>query len=64
MKTSRLGNSAAHAWAVWCLASRDQGKLMPINDSWIAATAISRKIPVATLDYDYDDVPGLTVSKV
>jgi hypothetical protein len=46
------------------LALRDQGKRMPINDSWIAATAISRQIPVATQDDDYDDVPGLTVIKV
>lgn len=59
-----IDGAAAHAWAVLRLALRDQGKRMPINDSWIAATAISRQIPVATQDDDYDDVPGLTVIKV
>lgn len=37
---------------------------MPINDSWIAATAIAHGIPVATQDDDYDDVPGLDVVKL
>lgn len=59
-----IDQGAAHAWAVLRLALRDQGKRMPVNDSWIAATAISRQIPVATQDDDYDDVPGLTVIKV
>jgi predicted nucleic acid-binding protein len=47
------------AWAVLRLALRDQGKRLPINDSWIAATAIANDIPVASQDADYDDVPGL-----
>ena len=37
---------------------------MPINDSWIAATALARGMPVVTQDSDYDDVPGLRVVKV
>ncbi len=32
---------------------------MPLNDSWIAATAIAREISVVTQDADYDDIPGL-----
>ncbi len=47
------------AWAVLRLALRDQRKRLPINDSWIAATAIANDIPVASQDADYDDVPGL-----
>ena len=46
------------------LALRDAGKRMPINDSWIAATAIANGMPVASQDGDYDDVPGLEVIRV
>ncbi len=55
---------AAHAWAALRLALRDAGKRMPINDSWIAATAIAHDIPVASQDGDYDGVPGLRVIRV
>lgn len=54
----------AHAWAVLRLALCDQGKTMPINDSWIAATAIAKRIPVASRDGAYDGVPGLEVVRV
>lgn len=54
----------AHTWAVLRLALRDRGKWMPINDSWIAATAIANHIPVASQDADYDDIPGLSVIRV
>jgi predicted nucleic acid-binding protein len=54
----------AHAWAALRLALRDTGKRMPINDSWIAATAIANGMPVASQDGDYDDVPGLQVIRV
>jgi predicted nucleic acid-binding protein len=54
----------AHAWATLRLALRDGGRRMPINDSWIAATAIANRIPVASQDGDYDDVPGLQVIRV
>ena len=54
----------AHAWAALRVALRDAGKRMPINDSWIAATAIARGMPVVTQDGDYDDVPGLEVIRV
>jgi len=37
---------------------------MPINDSWIAATALAHDLTVTTQDDDYDDVPGLQVVKV
>jgi predicted nucleic acid-binding protein len=37
---------------------------MPLNDSWIAATAIAHGLPVATQDDDYDEVPGLEVVKL
>jgi len=54
----------AHAWATLRLALRDRGQRMPLNDSWIAATAIARRIPVVSQDDDYASVPGLTVIRV
>ena len=37
---------------------------MPVNDSWIAATAISLGVPIVTQYDDYVDVPGLPVIHV
>lgn len=37
---------------------------MPVNDSWIAATALALDVPVMTQDADYVDVPGLDVIHV
>ena len=54
----------AHAWATLRLALRDQGLRMPLNDSWIAATAIAHKLPVVAQDADYDRVRGLKVIRV
>lgn len=54
----------AHAWAVLRLALRDGGKRMPLNDSWIAATAMANHIPIVSQDDDYDEVPGLEVIRV
>ena len=51
----------AHAWAALRLALRDSGKRMPLNDSWIAATAIAHRLPVVSQDDDYDGVPGVRV---
>jgi hypothetical protein len=56
-----VDRAVVHAWARLRLALRDVGKRMPLNDSWIAATAIANRIPVVSQDDDYDEVPGLTV---
>lgn len=56
--------NVAQAWATLRLALRDSGQRMPLNDSWIAATAIARHIPLVSQDDDYAGVPGLTVIKV
>ena len=37
---------------------------MPLNDSWIAATAIANHMPVVSHDSDYDAVPGLEVIRI
>jgi len=54
----------AGAWAALRLALREEGRRMPVNDSWIAATAIAHDIPVVSQDDDYDGVPDLTVIRV
>lgn len=59
-----LDEQVAHAWATLRLALRDAGRRMPINDSWIAATAIANGMAVASQDDDYDNVPLLRVVRV
>jgi predicted nucleic acid-binding protein len=59
-----VDRAVAHAWAALWLALRDEGRRMPLNDSWIAATAIANHIPVVAQDDDYDDVPGLEVIRL
>jgi predicted nucleic acid-binding protein len=59
-----IDGRVAHAWAALRLALRDTGARMPLNDSWIAATALAHDLPVASQDSDYDEVPGLRVLKL
>jgi predicted nucleic acid-binding protein len=54
----------AEAWARLRQELRVRGRRMPVNDSWIAATAIAHGVPVVTQDDDYADVPGLAVIRV
>ena len=54
----------AEAWARLRLVLRDAGLRMPVNDSWIAATAMALEVPVVTQDDDYAEVPGLSVIRV
>jgi len=51
----------ANAWARLRLALRDAGLRMPVNDSWIAATAMALGIPVVTQDDDFPALAGLDV---
>jgi predicted nucleic acid-binding protein len=59
-----IDSSVAHAWATLRLALRDIGRRMPINDSWIAATAMAHHLPVVAQDADYDGIPGVEVIRV
>lgn len=54
----------AETWARLREELRVRGRRMPVNDSWIAATAIAHAVPVVTQDDDYADVPGLAVIRV
>ncbi len=59
-----VDEAVAHAWAALRVALREAGKRMPINDSWIAATAMAHDLVVASQDGDYDDIPGLRAVRV
>ena len=59
-----VDDAVAAAWARLRVALRDLGQSMPVNDSWIAATAISLGVPLVTQDDDHADVPGLRVIRV
>jgi predicted nucleic acid-binding protein len=59
-----VDDAVAEAWARLRLFLRDSGQRMPVNDSWIAATALALDIPVVTQDDDYVDLEDLAVIKV
>lgn len=59
-----IDDAVAEAWATLRVQLRASGRRMPVNDSWIAATAMSLQIPVVTQDADYVTVPGLDVIHV
>jgi predicted nucleic acid-binding protein len=59
-----IDNAVADAWAMLAAALRKAGRKAPVNDSWIAATAIALKMPVATQDGDYDEMPGVRVIRI
>jgi predicted nucleic acid-binding protein len=54
----------AEAWAKLRILLRDTHQRMPVNDSWIAATALATSLPVVTQDNDYVELPGLSVIHV
>jgi predicted nucleic acid-binding protein len=65
LEPAPVDDAVAQAWARLRVALRDLGRRMPINDSWIAATAIALGLPVVTQDDDYSvGVPELEVIRV
>jgi len=54
----------SEAWALLVSRLRAVGRKAPINDSWIAATAIAQGVPIVTQDADYDAMPGVQVIKI
>jgi predicted nucleic acid-binding protein len=59
-----ITESVAEAWASLRVMLRDAGRSMPVNDSWIAATAIALGVPVVTQDDDYFEIGALRVITV
>ena len=59
-----IDQSVADAWARLRILLRDRSLQMPVNDSWIAATALALDVPVLTQDADYVDLPGFDVIRI
>lgn len=59
-----VDDAVADAWAALVAWLHTNRRKIPVNDCWIAATAIARGMPVATQDGDYDDMPGLSVIRL
>ncbi|MEZ5144546.1 MAG: type II toxin-antitoxin system VapC family toxin [Acidimicrobiales bacterium] len=59
-----IDDAVAEAWAELRVRLREQGLRMPVNDSWIAATALAHGVAVVTQDDDYPDLVGLHVVRV
>ena len=59
-----VDEAVCDAWALLISRLREAGRKAPINDSWIAATAIALGVPVVTQDADYDAMPGVQVIKI
>lgn len=59
-----IDGDVAATWARLRVALRDAELRMPVNDSWIAATAMSLGVPVVTQDDDFPSVEGLDVVRV
>ena len=59
-----VDDGVASAWAKLRLVLRDQGLSMPVNDSWIAATAMALGVAVVTQDHGFPLVEELDVVRV
>lgn len=59
-----IDDRVAEAWAGLVARLREAGRRMPLNDSWIAATALAHVMPVVTQDDDFDRIDGLEVVKI
>jgi predicted nucleic acid-binding protein len=59
-----IDTDVADAWATLRVLLREAGARMPVNDSWIAATAIAHELPLVTQDRDHLEIAGLQVVRV
>ncbi len=59
-----IEDDVAAQWARLRVLLRDSGQRMPVNDSWIAATAMALQVPIVTQDDDYINLAELPVIRV
>jgi predicted nucleic acid-binding protein len=59
-----VDEAVSEAWALLISKLRTAGHTAPINDSWIAATAITHGVPIVTQDSDYDVMPDVEVIRI
>lgn len=59
-----IDETVAAQWARLRVQLRDTNQRMPVNDSWIAATAMALEVPVLTQDDDFPNIEGLAIIRV
>jgi predicted nucleic acid-binding protein len=59
-----VNDTVSEAWALLVSRLRAAGRRVPVNDSWIAATAIAHGVPVVTQNSDYDAMPDIQVIRI
>jgi predicted nucleic acid-binding protein len=59
-----IDEAVSEAWALLVSRLRAAGRRAPVNDSWIAATALAHNIPILTQDSDYDAMTNVAVIKI
>lgn len=59
-----VDEAVAAEWARLRVLLRDSGQRMPVNDSWIAATALALGVPVVTQDDHFPEIGELAVTRV
>lgn len=59
-----IDDDVAASWARLRMTLREQGLRMPVNDSWIAATAMSLGVAIVTQDDGFPVVDELEVIRV
>jgi predicted nucleic acid-binding protein len=59
-----IDDTVAEQWALLRVTLHRDGLRMPVNDSWIAATAMALGVPVVTQDDDFPTLTALEVIRV
>jgi predicted nucleic acid-binding protein len=59
-----VDGAVSDAWALLVSRLRAAGRKVPINDSWIAATAIAHQVPIVTQNADYGAMPDVEVIRL
>lgn len=59
-----IDDGVAEHWARLRMLLRETGQRMAVNDSWIAATAMTLGVAVVTQDTDYAELDELPVIRV
>lgn len=59
-----IDQAVSDAWAALVAGLRRQGRRIPLNDSWIAATAVAHGMAVVTQDDDFHEFAGLEVIRI